>query len=83
MDERRVWSIKMDGPGPLIIRAPGTPPIHHAGGHTLAQVFCTLVQARDLVSWLQEQGVRGEIVNEPEVSSDLPLALPPPSEVPL
>jgi len=59
----------------LTIRAPGTPPIHHQGGHTLGQLFCTFQQAEALIAWLEGQGVQGEIANPPDPISQS-LALP-------
>lgn len=59
-DERRVWTILIEGPEPAIIRAPGSPPITHKGPPTLAQVFSTLDQLEQLLQGLPNQGLRGK-----------------------
>ena len=61
-DERRVWTIQIEGPNPALIQAPGTPIIRHQPPCTLAQVFCTLPQVGELLQGLVEQELSGTLI---------------------
>jgi len=61
-DDRRIWTVLIVGPTPVIIRAPGNPTHYHHPPQTLAQVFSTYEQVKAMVEGLGAQGVQGTII---------------------
>lgn len=62
MNERRVWTLIIEGSTKAIIRAPGNPSIHHDGATTLAQVFSTRDQVLELIAGLPSTQLQGRLI---------------------